>query len=214
MTMIDARFEAFVVVTILVIVTPGPDTALLTRNALRTGWWAASLTALGVGIGSLICAVASTAGIGVVLERSVIAFTALQFAGAAYLILLGLYSLIGSFRSKERPQATAVSTVPGQRSGSRAPFVQGVLNNLLNPKAGAIFVSILPQFVRPGDSPIRLVLMLLVYEAVLLLWLNLYGYLIGRAGRSRVGVRVRRVVERATGAVLIGLGARLAFERW
>jgi threonine/homoserine/homoserine lactone efflux protein len=104
--------------------------------------------------------------------------------------------------------------VSAQRHASRAPFVQGVLNNLLNPKAGAIFVSILPQFVKPGDSPIRLVLMLLTYEVILLLWLNVYGYLIGRAGRSRIGTRVRGVVERATGAVLIGLGARLAFERW
>jgi threonine/homoserine/homoserine lactone efflux protein len=211
--LIDARFEAFVFVAILVIVTPGPDTALVMRNALRAGWWAASLTALGVGAGSLIWAVASTAGVGVLLQRSVIAFTVLKFAGAAYLVLLGIHSLIGSFRSGQTLAATAPPAERAQRPGSRTPFTQGVLNNLLNPKAGAIFVSILPQFVRPGDSPVRLVLMLLVYEAVLLLWLNVYGYLIGRAGRSRIGGRVRRVVERATGAVLIGLGARLAFER-
>ena len=69
LTPLDARFEAFVVVTILVIVTPGPDTALVTRNALRSGWGAASLTAPGVGVGSLIWAMASTAGVGVLLRR-------------------------------------------------------------------------------------------------------------------------------------------------
>ncbi len=101
----------------------------------------------------------------------------------------------------------------GTRLGEGVAFRQGLLNNLLNPKAGAIFATALPQFLRPGDSALRLMLMMLAYEVVLLSWLNLYGYLVSRAGRSRIGTRVRNILQAVTGVVLIALGVRLAFER-
>jgi len=97
--------------------------------------------------------------------------------------------------------------------GERVAFRQGLLNNLFNPKAGAIFATTLPPFISPGDPPLRLVLMMLAYEAILLSWLNLYGYLVSRAGQSRFGTRVRDILQRVTGVVLIALGVRLAFEQ-
>ena len=87
------------------------------------------------------------------------------------------------------------------------------MNNLLNPKAGAIFATVLPAFISPGDPPLRLVLMMLTYEAILLGWLNLYGSLVSRAGHSRFGTRIRTILQGATGVVLIALGVRLAFEQ-
>jgi threonine/homoserine/homoserine lactone efflux protein len=83
----------------------------------------------------------------------------------------------------------------------------------LNPKAGAIFVTTLPQFINPGDPPVRLALMLLAYEMILLCWLNLFGYLVSRAGQSRYGTRVRTMLQGVTGVVLLALGVRLAFEQ-
>jgi RhtB (resistance to homoserine/threonine) family protein len=210
MDLIDARFATFLAVSALLIVTPGPDMALVTRNALAAGRRAASVTAWGVAVGILGWAVASTIGVGVLLERSVLAFTVLKLAGAAYLGYLGLRSLLGSL-SAGRPPATP-ARAPVQLD-DRVAFQQGVLGNLLNPKAGVIFVSVLPQFIRPGDAPLRLVLMLVAFEIMLLVWLNLYGLLVSRAGQSRVGARVRRVMARVTGVVLIGLGARLVLER-
>ena len=97
--------------------------------------------------------------------------------------------------------------------GEWVAFRQGLLNNLLNPKAGAIFATALPQFLRPGDLPLRLVLLMLAYEAILLSWLNLYGYLVSRAGQSRFGTRVRTILQGVTGVVLLALGVRLAFEQ-
>ena len=97
--------------------------------------------------------------------------------------------------------------------GEWVAFRQGLLNNMLNPKAGAIFATVLPPFISPGDSPLRLVLMMLAYETILLGWLNLYGYVVGRAGHSRCGTRVRTILQGATGVVLIALGVRLAFEQ-
>lgn len=212
MDLIDARFGEFVALLALLIVTPGPDMALVTRNALSSGRRAASVTAWGVAVGSLGWAIASAIGVGALLERSVVAFAVLKLAGAAYLGFLGLRSLLGSFGMTQDEGARA-RVREAKRLDDWAALKQGVLGNLLNPKAGVIFVSILPQFVRPGDAPIRLVLMLVAFEVMLLVWLNVYGYLVSRAGESRVGGPVRRVMERVTGVVLIGLGLRLAVER-
>ena len=206
----DARFGAWLAVSAVLIVTPGPDTALVIRNALRSGARAAALTALGVGIGSLGWAGAAATGVALVLERSATAFTLLKLAGAGYLIYLGLRSILGD--SRARPART-----PPSRSGpaldDRGAIGQGILNNLLNPKAGAFFVTILPQFVTPGDMTSRLVLMMLAYEVMVVGWLVAYGVVVSRARRRLVGSRIQRWMERATGAVLLALGVRLALER-
>ena len=208
----DIRFGAYLAVAALLIVTPGPDTALVTRNALMAGRRAASFTTLGIAVGSIVWALASVLGIAVLLEKSVLIFTVCKFAGAAYLGYLGLRSLIASLRG-DKHAALTTRVAQATRPGERVAFRQGLLNNLLNPKAGAIFASALPQFIRPGDTPLRLLLMLLAYEAILLSWLNFYGYLVSKAGQSRFGARVRKVLQGVTGVVLIALGVRLAFEQ-
>src|SRR5215831_19359251 len=177
MGFLDARFGTYLVVVALLIVTPGPDTALVTRNALLAGKRAASFTTLGIGAGSIIWALASVLGIAALLEKSVVTFTVFKFVGAAYLGYLGLRSLIASFRGgKEAPVTT---TAPqATQLGKQVAFRQGLLNNLLNPKAGAIFATALPQFISPGDPPLRLVLMMFAYEVALLSWLNLYGFVV------------------------------------
>lgn len=208
----DAKFAAYLAVAALLIVTPGPDTALVTRHALLAGRRAASFTTLGIGAGSIIWALGSVLGIAALLEGSVIAFTVWKFVGAAYLGYLGLRSLIAFFWGNKQAAVTAPAPQVRQLS-EQVAFRQGLLNNLFNPKAGAIFATVLPQFITPGDPPLRLVLMMLAYEAILLSWLNLYGYLVSRAGQSRFGTRFRATLQAFTGIVLIALGVRLAFEQ-
>jgi threonine/homoserine/homoserine lactone efflux protein len=212
MSFFDARFGAYLAVAALLIMTPGPDTALVTRNALLAGRPAAAFTILGIGAGSVAWAVASVGGIAVLLEQSALAFTVFKLAGAAYLGYLGLRSLLGGHRGAN---PTPAGDLPPQEPAlaRQTSFRQGLLSNLLNPKAGAIFATALPQFIVPGDSPARLALMLIAYEAILLIWLNIYAALVSRAGQSRIGVRLRAWMQRVTGAVLIALGVRLAFER-
>jgi threonine/homoserine/homoserine lactone efflux protein len=210
--LIDARFLTFVGVSALLIAVPGPDMALVTRNALAYGARVARFTAIGVSLGILGWALASAAGVGLVLERSVVAFTVIKLAGAAYLAYLGIRSLLDSRTSGHPPSAAQPAPAPTALTAAAA-LRQGALGNLLNPKAAVIWVSILPQFVHPGDSWLRLGAMVLVFEIMALLWLTAYGYAISRAGASSAGLRVRRVIERATGVVLIGLGLRLAVER-
>jgi threonine/homoserine/homoserine lactone efflux protein len=209
---VDGRFAAWITVAVILIVTPGPDTALIIRQALRGGARAASRSALGIGVGSSVWALASVLGVAVLLESSDAAFTVLKLAGAAYLIYLGARSLIGSFgAAPDAPPDNASQNRPPRRASSA--FAQGLLNNLLNPKAGAIFVTVMPQFIQPHDSVIRLLLMVICYDVMVVAWLCAYGCVVSRAGRSRIGARVRRSLERVTGVVMIALGARLAFER-
>jgi RhtB (resistance to homoserine/threonine) family protein len=205
----DGRFVAFVTISALLIVTPGPDMALVTRNALRSGRRAATRTAFGIGLGTFVWGVGSVLGVAVILQKSAVAFTVLKLAGAAYLIYLGIRAfLAGSSRVSDRePEADE------RGFEHRAAFLQGLLGNLLNPKAGAIWVTVIPQFIRPEDAGLRLIVMLAVFEAILVGWLVVYGSLIARSGRGRAGRRVRKIVNRVTGAVLIGLGGHVALER-
>ncbi len=113
-----------------------------------------------------------------------------------------------------RPRDQTVTPAAGSlKLGDRGAWSQGLLSNLLNPKTGAFFVTVMPQFTNPGDPLTRLLLMVAVFEVMLLAWLIAYGHVVSRLGRSGLGTRVRQVMTKLTGLVLIGLGARLAFER-
>ena len=147
----DARFGAYLVVAALLIVTPGPDMALVTCHALLAGRCVASFTTLGIWAGSIIWALASVLGIAALLELSVVAFTVWKFIGAAYLGYLGLRSLIASYR-RNKPAAVTTPASQTTQLGEWVAFRQGLLNNLFNPKAGAIFATALPPFISPGDT--------------------------------------------------------------
>ena len=208
----DGRFAAWIAVAVFLIVTPGPDTALIIRNALRAGARSASLSAVGVGLGSVVWAAASVIGVAALLESSDVAFTVFKVAGAAYLVYLGLRTLTGTFRPASGGPTAPTPAAPEDTSAWSA-FVQGVLNNLLNPKAGAIFATVMPQFIEPGDPTTRLVLMVVCYDAIVIAWLCAYALVISRARRSRLGARMRKGLESVTGTIMIGLGVRLALER-
>ena len=207
---LDGRLAAFVLFAALLIVTPGPDTALIIRNSVAGCPRASTLSAVGVAIGTLAWVAAATLGVGVLLERSSEAFTILKLAGASYLCYLGARSLLF-------PQRDAAHTsTPAQYRRARGVWPalrQGLVSNMLNPKTGAFFVTVMPQFLVPGDSALRLAIMVGAFETMLLVWLIAYGHAVSRLGRTGPGVRVRRAMTRLSGAILIGLGARLAFER-
>jgi threonine/homoserine/homoserine lactone efflux protein len=204
---VDSRLIAWVALSALLIATPGPDTALIIRNALAAGPRASTMSALGVAVGTVVWVAAATIGVGVLLESSSTAFTIVKLAGAAYLVYLGLRSLLSKSPEDRRTPAARMGL------GDRTAWSQGFLSNLLNPKTGAFFVTVMPQFIVPGDPPARLVLMVAAFEVMLLVWLIAYGHAVSRLGRSGLGTRVRTAMNRLTGIILIGLGARLAFER-
>jgi threonine/homoserine/homoserine lactone efflux protein len=205
----DAGLVAFVGVAVVVVVTPGPDTALTLRNALVGGRRAGVLTAAGVVGGQVVWTLASSAGLTALLVASRPAFTALRYAGAAYLVYLGLRSLLAAVRGAGAPPDRG----PG-RPPTAAAFRQGIVSNLANPKSAVFFTSLLPQFVPAGSASFPALLALgLLYCSITLAWLSAYAVAVARVGAALRRPLVRRAIEAVTGVVLTALGLRLAAER-
>lgn len=210
----DPRFLAFLLLATVLTVTPGPDMALVARNALGYGRRAAIYTALGVCAGLTVHAALSVAGLSVILLRSATLFEAVRLAGAAYLIFLGAQTLLLSFRRADAPaRDTQPARTRSARSAGRA-FREGVLSNLLNPKVALFYSTALPQFIAPESAVLPASLVLAATHIGMgLLWLAFYVYLLGRLSDVLARAGVRRTLERLTGVVLVALGLRLALTR-
>jgi threonine/homoserine/homoserine lactone efflux protein len=205
---VDSQLLAFIGVAIVVVVLPGPDMALVARNVLRFGRSAGYATSIGICTGTLGWAVAAAFGVSALLATSAIAFTALKLAGAAYLIFLGIATL----RGHDVAEADGASTGP-QLSWTRA-WVQGLLSALLNPKLGVFFLTLLPQFVAPGDPPtLRIIQLALVFDLIGLSWLLVYSTMLGAVGAVLNRPGPRRAMRWVTGTILVGLGVRVALDR-
>jgi threonine/homoserine/homoserine lactone efflux protein len=197
------HFLAFLGVSAVVIVTPGQDTALTIRNTLLGGRRNGVFTAVGVSAGQAVWALATSAGIAAVLQKSQPAFVAVKLAGAVYLVFLGVQTLVPALRSR----ASTPKAAPRGR-----PLRQGFVSNLGNPKMAIFFTSLLPQFAtRPSFA--ALLFLGVVFCLMTLAWLTAYGFAVAKAGHFLRRTRVRRALDAVTGAVLVALGLRLAAER-
>jgi threonine/homoserine/homoserine lactone efflux protein len=211
------QFVAFVGTCALMIATPGPDTALVIRNALRGGRPGGIGTAVGVVCGQACWTLATCVGVAALLRASQPAFTAVRLAGAAYLAVLGVQALRDAVRGTGGGPPSAAVGASGPRPPRHlAPLVavrQGVISNLGNPKSAVFFLSLLPQFVPAGHAPVAVLLALgLVYCSLTLAWLTCYGVAVAKVGDVLRRPLARRMVEAVTGVVLVGLGLRVATE--
>jgi threonine/homoserine/homoserine lactone efflux protein len=203
----------FLGIAALVIMTPGPDTALTTRNTLSGGRRGGLGTALGVAAGQAIWTVATSAGIAALLVASASAFAMLRLAGAAYLIWLGAQALWTAVRAREETGREA-EEVFAHRPSATSAFRQGVLSNLGNPKMAVFFTSLLPPFAPTGDAAFPALLALgFLFCAMTLSWLAFYAAVVSQAGDVLRRLGVRRAIEAVTGTALVALGARLALDR-
>jgi threonine/homoserine/homoserine lactone efflux protein len=196
------ELAAFVPVAALLTLAPGPATALVVRNAVRGGRRRALLTTVGNSIGVFAWGAFAALGIAAVVATSAQAFTAVKLAGAVVLILLGIQSL--------RRGARPVVAAPPSQGALR----DGLVTSLANPKLAVFFAALFPQFV-PGGEPVlpAALLMAATIVAFDLVWYSTLAYLVARARRAFVEGPWMRRFERLTGAVLVGLGVRLALER-
>jgi threonine/homoserine/homoserine lactone efflux protein len=199
---------AFLGISLVVIMTPGQDTALTIRNTLVAGRGNGVRTALGVSGGQLVWALAASTGLAALLAASEPAFDALKLAGAAYLILLGLQALRDAVRGGAHHLEHAVE--PARRHG----FRQGLVSNLGNPKMAVFFTGLLPQFAPAGGGAFATMLALgFVFAGLTLAWLTLYAFAVERARSALAKPAVRRALAAFTGTALIALGVRVAAER-
>jgi RhtB (resistance to homoserine/threonine) family protein len=209
---VGVHLWAFVGIAALVIVAPGPDTVLVTKNALIHGRRAALGTSLGVNTGLLIWTVAAALGVAAVVRESAVAFTVLKLVGAVYLVWLGLQALRAARRHAVPEPLHAAAQSP--RVGALLGFRQGLLSNLANPKIAVFFTGLLPQFVSPREPILEPFLLLGgLFVLMTVVWLSGYALLAVRASALLGRPRVRATLDRVTGVVLVGLGVRLAFER-
>jgi threonine/homoserine/homoserine lactone efflux protein len=196
---------AFLGVSLLVICTPGQDTALTIRNTLLGGRRAGVATALGVSAGQAAWTIATSAGLAVVIAASAPLFFVIKLAGAAYLIYLGARSLMSAVR---RDDAAGAPTPPSLRS----PLLQGFVSNLSNAKMVAFFISLLPPFAGPHQSFYLLLALGFNFCLLTLAWLIGYGFAVERMSRWLRLDRVRRTIDGLLGAVLVGLGLRVGVQ--
>jgi threonine/homoserine/homoserine lactone efflux protein len=210
----ESTFLAFVGISVLVILTPGPDTAVTIRNTLLGGRSGGVFTALGIALGQTIWALATSIGVVALLVASEPLFLAVKYAGAGYLVFLGAQALLEAFRSTDSSIENPIAKLPERRLKPLSAFSQGVISDLGNPKMAVFFASLLPQFTPPGEATFSALLFLgLTFALMTLTWLAAYAIVLAKAGDVLRRPRLRRSVEGITGAFLIALGLRIATEQ-
>jgi RhtB (resistance to homoserine/threonine) family protein len=202
--MLDQVF-VIIFVTFLVMVSPGPDMVLVLRNTLVSGRRGGLHTSMGILSGNLVHITYCLLGIGLLISQSILAFSALKFAAAAYLIYLGILS----FRSGANAMRLDTNDIQGRKS-NRSWFAQGFVNNLLNPKGTLFYLGVFTTVITPETSARA---MLLLISCMMLVsasfWLFFVYTLQWRSLRQFIE-RSQRTVNRIFGVLLVLLGIRVA----
>jgi threonine/homoserine/homoserine lactone efflux protein len=204
-----AALAGFTVIALLTVVTPGLDSLLVVRYSLVGGRRAGLAVVAGINVGLLAWATATLVGLTALLTASRLAYDIVRILGAIYLIWFGARMLWQTFarRPADRPEPPPAR--PGRWAAARA----GLVTNLLNPKPGVFYISLLPQFLPGGPANLAWGLLLVaIHLAIGLIWLPILAWMADRARGLFLRDRVRCWLDRLTGTVLIGLGGRLAAE--
>ena len=205
-----SQYLAFLGVSLLVICTPGQDTALTIRNTLGGDRRTGTATALGVTTGQATWTVATSAGLALILVGIAPLFFAIRIAGAGFLLYLGARALRSALQ--RRNAAGEVGNELGRRLSLRAAFTTGLVSNLSNAKMVAFFLSLLPPFAGVHPSFLTLVALGLNFCVLTLTWLVVYAFAIDRMSGWLRRPGVRRLLDGALGATLFALGLRVGSE--
>jgi len=192
---------AFAIFAAVLAITPGLDTMLVLRTTALGGRRACLSAVVGIALGCLVWAVASALGVTAVLAASRLAFEVLRWAGVVYLCYLGVRALL---------RKSTVEPAAASSGGIRT----GLTTNLLNPKVGVFYLSVMPQFL-PAGLPVLAGSLLLgaIHIGLGAVWLTLLVLVSDRAAGLLKRPTVRRRLEQLSGMVFLGFGLRLALER-
>ena len=202
-------YGSYLVIVVLIVLAPGPDTMVMLKNSLSGGFRGGLLASLGIVTGNALQGSAAALGLGVVIAKSQPVFLTLKWVGAAYLVFLGVQALRFAWRGDYEGMAEVRR---GKASAFRR-FREGFLSNITNPKVLVLYLSILPQFLDPGRTTTWDALVLAYTVAVIGgLWLLALLFFVHRVRAWLKRRRVRRTLDGVTGTALIGFGAALALE--
>ncbi|AWD68650.1 LysE family translocator [Priestia megaterium] len=202
------NFYLFVITCIFLIILPGPDTAIMTKNTLTGGKKGGFKTMLGICCALSIHTLTAIAGLSAIIAKSALLFSIFKYIGAVYLIYLGIKSL-WTLRNQE-----TTDTVVESKYKNKSSFKQGFLTNLLNPKIAVFFLTFLPQFVNPERHTFMPFLILgITYIVLTVVWYLFYIYLLNQISAFMKKPKTQKVIEGITGTILIGFGIKLALEK-
>jgi RhtB (resistance to homoserine/threonine) family protein len=203
------NFYLFLTVSVLINLSPGPDMIYTAARSLSQGISAGIFSALGIFVGCLFHTTAAVFGLSKIIEQSVLLFSIIKYAGAAYLIYLGVRSFLKKKKTKKEINTLPILT-------TRKIFFQGMLTNILNPKVAIFFLSFLPQFINPQSNYLK------EQIAFLGLWFDVQGAMILVIVACAVGA-FKNILqknttlwnwqEKITGLILFGLGVKMFFTK-
>jgi len=203
----EAQLTLISVITVLAVISPGPDFAVTTRNSLLHGRRSGLATAAGIASGVSVHIVYTLLGLGYLMAEAVWLLEAMRYAGAAYLIWLG----IAAFRSRKTGEATSEDlSLISQRSDWYA-FRNGFVCNALNPKTALFFIALFTQVVDPATPAIIQIGLGVFIAAAHFLWFAVVALLLTHVRFKEIFERAKDWIERVVGLCLLGLGAKLAF---
>ena len=199
----------FIVACVLLIILPGPDTAIVTKNTIVDGRKSGFKTMIGSCAGLMIHTIACVAGLSALIVKSAVAFTILKYIGAIYLCYLGVRTLMALRVKKSQVQEEQLVEAKGNSS-----FKQGFITNITNPKVAVFFLTFLPQFLAPNSEPFWAFLAMgIIYAVLTFVWFVFYVYLLNSIRSFMKRPSTQAITEILTGSVLIGFGIKLAFEK-
>ena len=203
-----STYATFLVFAVVLVLIPGPDFAVVTKNCLiggrRRGWW----SAVGVASSNTLQGLAAATGLGAVIARSEPVFETVKWAGICYLLLLAVQSL----RSAVRGDYTRESGAPASGESRLRGWRQGFLSNITNPKVLVFYLAVLPQFLGAHAAIGALMLFAFSHAVLSLTYLSLVVVVLTRARALLHRRAVRRAMDAATGCALVGFGAKLAVD--
>ncbi|MGO4889488.1 LysE family translocator [Anaerobacillus sp. MEB173] len=199
----------FLLLSLFVVMSPGIDTALITKRTISDGRKDGYKMALGITMGSLVHTLAAAFGLSAILMQSAIAFEIVKYIGAIYLIYLGVSSFISRKKARNLNQEKNNKMI-----SIKSAFKQGLLSNVLNPKVAMFFITFLPQFVSNGSNvTAQLIMMGIIYTLLSISWFFIYVFFINYLREWLMSAKVQNFMDKTTGLVLIGFGLKLALEK-
>ena len=211
-----SHYYMFIFVSLIIIMTPGPDFILITKNALTINRHAGRMTSYGVVTGHIIYATASILGFTAIIAKSIVLFEIIKYTGGVYLLYLGIKAILSSIKNKKKENTEIRSNLEAelQVAQKKITYFQGLSSTLLNPKAIMFYISFLPQFIHlQGNIILQSVILAGLFIITVLLWFTLYLYILTYISSWFKKPSVERIFDRVSGIALIYLGIKLALGK-
>lgn len=201
---------AFITITLMIIIVPGPDFFVVMKNSITSGKGNGAMAALGITTGHVVYSLLAVFGIIFILANMYYVFLVIKILGAGYLIYLGIKSII----SARQGMNFSVTQIEAQQFSYLSSYRQGFLSTILNPKALLYYISILPQFLSTGEGvTTQIAILSVIVTTVILLWFIFCVYIFQYIKLLFANRKVKAIFDYAVGTVLIGLSLNLLFSK-